>query len=242
MKYYIRLDDASENMNLTAWKRVAALLNEWEIKPLFGIIPFNQDPQLLSKYEKNPEFWSLVQSWLDRGWTPALHGYDHSYCSQCSGINPVNPRSEFAGVSLDLQKVKIREGMKVLKERAIVPQFFFAPGHTFDLNTLTALKDESDIRIISDTMANNVYKKYDFYFIPVQSGRPRRLPFKCTTICLHPNTMTDSAFLDLEAFLRKYHSKIGCFDEIKLTERKMSVYDTFLQKLYYFSRRLKSSR
>lgn len=236
MTYYIRLDDASENMNLDAWLNIEKLLDTWGIKPLFGIIPNNHDPNLIEKYESNPDFWNLVDTWIKKGWTPALHGYNHCYCSNCSGINPVNPRSEFAGVALDLQKSKIREGIKILRLHAIEPKIFFAPSHTYDLNTLTALKEESNIRIISDTMANDVYTKYGFHFIPIQSGRPRKLPFKRTTICLHPNTMTGKDFEALNAFLEKYHTKFGTFSEIKLNNKPASLLDKLMQKIYYFIR------
>ena len=95
----------------------------------------------------------------------------------------MNSRSEFTGVPLEIQKKKIRDGIEILHQHSINPKIFFAPSHTFDLNTLTALSEESEIRIISDTMANDIYMKYGFYFIPVQSGRPRKLSFKCTTTC-----------------------------------------------------------
>lgn len=75
----------------------------------------------------------------------------------------------------------IQHGVDVLKGHDIKPKVFFAPSHIFDENTLVALKEESDIRIISDTIANDVYFENDFYFIPKQSGRVRKLPFKVCT-------------------------------------------------------------
>ena len=111
----------------------------------------------------------------EKGWELALHGCYHKYTTKEGGINPVNQRSEFAGVPLDKQKEMIRHGVDVLKGHDIEPKVFFAPSHTFDENTLVALKEESDIRIISDTIANDVYFENNFYFIPQQSGRVRKL-------------------------------------------------------------------
>lgn len=94
----------------------------------------------------------------NKGWIIALHGYNHVYSTNEGGINPVNKRSEFAGISLEQQKKKIRSGVKIFRENGHDPQVFFAPSHTFDENTIKALKEESNIRIISDTIANRTYQ------------------------------------------------------------------------------------
>ena len=95
-----------------------------------------------------------MRTWQARGWCLALHGYDHVYLSGSGGLNPVNARSEFAGLPLEAQKEKISAGLALLREQGIEPRVFFAPSHTFDENTLTALKECSRIRHISDTVAN----------------------------------------------------------------------------------------
>ena len=78
-----------------------------------------------------------------------------------------------------------------MREHGIDPKVFFAPAHTFDNNTLIALKECSNIRIISDTIANDIYTKYGFTFVPQQAGRVRKQPFRTVTFCYHPNTMND---------------------------------------------------
>ena len=52
--YLIRLDDASEYMDLDKWSRMEELLDKYNIKPIFGIIPDNQDPKLV--YFESEEF------------------------------------------------------------------------------------------------------------------------------------------------------------------------------------------
>lgn len=125
MEYYIRLDDASDHMNIVAWARVEGLFDQFGIKPLVGIIPLNQDKVMTQKYKNDPSFWNKVQGWLEKGWTPALHGFNHRLTSKCGGINPVNPYSEFAGVPLKDQKAKIREGITILRSKSINPTIFF---------------------------------------------------------------------------------------------------------------------
>lgn len=234
--YILRLDDASEFMSLDKWDRMEKLLDKYGIKPIYGIIPANKDPNLLS-YGKVENFWQLMTRWEKKGWAPALHGFTHVFETNEGGINPVNFRSEYAGVKLEHQKYKIREGYKILKEHNIEPAIFFAPAHTFDKNTMVALKEESPIRIISDTIANDIYFRDNFYFIPQQSGQCRKLPFKTVTFCYHPNIMSDDDFQTLENFLRRY-AKLFCdINAIKLKKRNRGIADVLLEKIYFFRRK-----
>ena len=52
IRYIIRLDDASEIMNVSTWERIEELLDNYNIKPIVGIIPNNKDT-LLNKMFKN---------------------------------------------------------------------------------------------------------------------------------------------------------------------------------------------
>lgn len=234
--YILRLDDASEYMDIKKWKRMEELLDKHEIKPIFGIIPANEDTELL-KYGKVDDFWNLMTSWKGKGWTPALHGYTHVFETDDGGINPVNSRSEFAGVSLERQRQKIKEGYSTLKEHGILPTVFFAPAHTFDKNTLVALKEETHIRVISDTVANDVYFDDGFYFIPQQSGHCRKLPFKTTTFCYHPNIMSDKDFDVLDSFLKQYGNQFGELSALKMKKRHRGIFDQLLKKIYFIRRK-----
>jgi len=97
------------------------------------------------------------------------------------------------------------------------------------------LKEESDIRIISDTIANDVYFENNFYFIPQQSGRVRKLPFKVVTFCYHPNMMKDDDFDVLERFLKKNAESF----RISITvgkKRGRNLLDRALRELYFLRR------
>ena len=219
IQYLIRLDDACPTMNKKLWDRMENLLDLNGIKPLVGIIPHNEDPKQMIEPE-NYEFWSGVKRWEEKGWAIALHGYNHVYKSNdgLEGLNPLWMRSEFASVPLEDQRKKIREGMSIMHEHRITPKYFFAPSHTFDENTLKALREESDIRIISDTIGRWPYKKGEFWFIPQIAGHCVKMPFGgIYTFCFHPNTMSDVAYQNLELFLKKYNSQFICFDNIDLS-------------------------
>lgn len=235
--YVIRLDDASDYNNLSNWNRMEKILNSYSIKPIVGVIPNNQDPSMVKAYKKNNDFWKKVKQWQNSGWIIAMHGYNHVYITDDGGINPIQKRSEFAGVSLKKQEDKIKNGIEIFKSNGIIPDVFFAPSHTFDENTLLALKKNSDIRIISDTIANDIYFENDFYFLPQQSGRVRKLPFKFVTFCYHPNTMRDNDFDELENFIKENRNKFNSLDIKNLTKRNKNILDKFLSLLYFARRK-----
>lgn len=236
--YLIRLDDASDHMNTERWDRIERMLDENGVRPLVGVIPVNRDPMLL-EFAEDPGFWAKARAWQEKGWRIALHGYEHVYSSNCAGINPVHDRSEFAGHPLEIQQEKIREGVRLLKEKGLEPTAFFAPSHTFDENTLEALRLESGIRTISDTVANDIYCRRGFTFIPQQAGRVRELPFKVTTICLHPNFTTDPEFDEIEAFLKTHPGQFLDPNAIEPTTRKRSLLDRGYELAYFLKRKLR---
>ena len=238
-KYYMRLDDAAEKANHSNWGRMEALLDFYDICPIVGVIPHCQDEKM-NQFPTDGFFWDHVREWYNKGWIIAMHGYNHVYSSCKSGINPVNNKSEFAGLSLMEQQIKIREGYSIMLSQGIIPDIFFAPSHTFDENTLLALKKESFIRVISDTIAYDAYKQGDFVFIPQQTGMARNLPFKIVTMCYHPNNMTHKDFEILELFLKKHKNEFfgqRDFEYHKRTLRKNSILDKILKRIYFLGRR-----
>ncbi len=235
MAYYIRLDDACEKRNIEKWDRIEALFDKYGIKPLIGVIPHCEDP-MMNEYETDNRFWDRVHSWTEKGWTMALHGYSHKYTTTEGGLNPVNKLSEFAGVPLEVQKEKIKKGVEVFKSHGMEPQVFFSPAHTFDMNTLDALRTESDIRIISDTVADKPYSRWGFTFIPQQSGQVRKLPFNTVTFCYHPNEMNNNDFDVLENFLSSNKESFKPFPT-ETVKRKYSLIDKMLSFMYFVRRR-----
>ena len=189
----------------------------------------------MEQYEEDSFFWEHVEAWVKKGWAMAMHGYNHVYATKCGGINPVNFRSEFAGESLSVQKSKIANGVRIMRSHNLDPEVFFAPSHTFDENTLQALKEESNIRIISDTPANKPYNRYGMTFVPLQSGSVRNLPFDTITFCYHPNAMKEEDFDRLEEFLKVNSKKFISFP-MEYVTRKRSIVDILINKMYFARR------
>ncbi|MDX9917725.1 MAG: DUF2334 domain-containing protein [Gudongella sp.] len=237
--YLLRLDDASDFMDTIKWDRMEFLLNKYSVKPIVGIIPNNQDLNITIKYKRDKDFWKKARKWQAKGWTIALHGYTHVYITKCGGINPVNLQSEFAGVPLEVQKDKIKNALEVFEKQGLYPKIFSAPSHTFDLNTLEALRQISQIRVISDTVANDIYKNKGFHFIPQQCGRVRKLPIKLITFCYHPNEMEEVDFDRLELFINKERNKFVDYSNVAMKDRQYGLYDHLLRQLYFTGRKLR---
>lgn len=236
-RYILRLDDAAEKYDREKWQRIEELLDRYAIKPLVGIIPDCKDPAF-EKYESDSDFWNRVYKWAKKDWVLALHGCNHVYCTCAGGINPVNLRSEFAGLTLKEQKEKIEEGVRIVKSKGLQLKVFFAPSHTFDENTLTALRECSEIRLISDTIAYDVYTDGEFTYVPQQACEVRRLPLKTVTFCYHPDTMNDRQFIKLERFIASNSSKFISFP-LEQTSRKEGRLDRVFRRLYFLKRQCK---
>lgn len=241
-KYLIRLDDACPTMDREKWERIEKLFDKYGILPMVGVIPHNEDPKQLID-EADISFWNKIKKWEQKGWAIALHGYNHCYTSNLGkkGLNPMWDRSEFAGLPLSVQSKKVRDGVAIMRGHEINPRFFFAPSHTFDENTINALRDESDIRVISDTIATKPYRYKDFFFIPQISGQCRKIRLPgLFTFCLHPNTMDNTAFIKIESFLIKYSEFFTAFDSINLDNvGKKTIIDRLLYMGYFAMRKVR---
>lgn len=244
-KYLIRLDDACPTMDVKKWQRIENILDFYDVCPMVGVVPANEDPQL--KIDAlDDDFWTKVRTWKKKGWAIALHGYNHCLISDAGmeGLNPLWERSEFAGVPLDVQKDKISKGVSIFRDNGIEPEYFFAPAHTYDENTLIALREESRIRIISDTIATQPYRKGDFVFIPQLGGRCAEMKlFGAWTFCLHPSTMKEDDFFATERFLQAHKDEMVRFDELDLTKLKgKNLMSRLLSWVYFTRRRLKGTK
>lgn len=238
--YLIRLDDACPTMDAYKWRKMEEILDKYGILPLVGIIPNNQDQTLMIDVVDD-FFWEKAQGWQKKGWSIALHGFDHVYITKNGGINPVHNRSEFAGVPLQEQEQKIEKGFAIFKEKKIEAKWFFAPSHTFDTNTLKALANKTDIRKISDTMGRYPYKKEGFVFYPQQFGYFREINISgYWTFCFHPNTMGEIDFGAVDLFLKKHQDQFISFDAVGINiQKKKSLGERLLSFLYFQYRKLK---
>jgi len=226
------MDDACPTMNRKQWGQLEVLLNKYNIKPIVAVIPNNKDETLMVD-DADSGFWQKVKNWQKNGWHIALHGYEHLYVTENAGIVPINDRSEFAGLSYDTQREKIQKGISIFKQHDIDCNVWVAPSHSFDKNTIKALKEVTNIKVISDGIAFSPYVDHGMNWIPQQLWRPRKMPFGIWTICLHPETMTESQFNNLADFIESNHHQFICIDALKHNSRQKNFIERFFESLYW---------
>ena len=220
----IRLDDIAENMNWPLMERCEVLFDKYNIKPLLGVISNNQDPKLLS-YPKNESFWSQVRSWKDKKWEISMHGYTHVYDKETNKNDYFNygGQSEFFGHSYEEQFLRIRKSLDIFKKENIKIRSFFAPNHTYDLNTFSALKDNNILNII-DGYGLMPFKKNNLNFIPQLFYKEIALPFGIQSTQVHLNFWKEDDFLRFEKFIIKNNKKIISFEDALKKVNKNIIY------------------
>lgn len=213
-QYLIRLDDLCPNNNLEKWERFFDLFDLYDIKPVIAVIPDNQDPKLKACGSYNHNYWPMVRKLQAKNYVIGMHGFEHLYQSTDSGILKINSRSEFAGLPLPAQEAKINAAVSIFKRENVYTPLFVAPAHAFDHNTILALNNCSDIRIISDGLLKAPYIKFGFKWIPVQLSGATLKTSGTWTFNYHPETCRDEAFYKLKAFIEKHHKNFVSLNDL----------------------------
>lgn len=183
-EYLIRFDDVCPTMSWSIWNQIEPILIANDIRPIVAVVPDNRDSEL-QREPPDPKFWDRVRGWQERGWTIALHGYQHQYVTRSRGLVGLNQYSEFAGLDYDEQYRKLAAGLQILNAEHVYPQLWVAPAHTFDSQTLKALRTLA-ITDISDGFG--LYPHIDgdgTYWIPQQLGKFHYFPMGLWTVCVH---------------------------------------------------------
>ena len=228
-KYIMRFDDACPTMDTKRWQKIEDLCEKYNIKPIIAVIPDNKDPKQMKEAVDN-DFWGKVQNWQKKGYHIALHGYDHIYISEDSGLVPFNKKSEFAGLSYEVQSEKIKKGIDIFNKKGIKTNIWVAPSHTFDENTLKALREYTDINIVSDGIALFPFKREGFDWIPQQLWHFRKMPFGKWTACFHPNEMNNKEFVNLKSFIEE--NKDSFINIKKLKYKKICFINIIFEYIY----------
>lgn len=194
MKIAVRLDDITPDMDYEKFYRMKQLLDTYQIKPLIGVVPFNEDKNLM-RNPKREDFAEFLQGLIGEGYVAALHGYQHLYSSNKGGIFPLNHFSEYVGIPFEKQDEMIASGKKRLQEWGVETDIFMAPAHTFDGNTLKALK-KNGFRYVTDGFGKQPYKRKGLVFLPIaiKQSDCNKQSNNYTTIVFHTNTMEEQEF------------------------------------------------
>ncbi len=223
----IRLDDITTHMNWNYMDKCEKLFDKLNIKPVLGVIPNNKDPEFFN-YPKNSNFWQRVKSWQTKGWEISMHGFSHLYERQTNKKDLFNygGGSEFFGLTYEDQLKKISSGLKKFEENQINIRSFFAPNHTYDLNTLKAL-DNSGIKIVIDGYGLFPFFKSNLFFIPQLFYKEIMLPFGIQSTQIHINYWDEEYYRKFNDFLEKNSKNIINIDQI-LNLKKNNVFENFI--------------
>jgi predicted deacetylase len=211
-QYLLRFDDLCPTMDRAHWRRYAALIERFEIKPILAVVPDNRDPELM-RDEPDPEFWDAMRRLEANGACVGVHGYRHVCISEGRSLVPLHGRSEFAGVAKETQTEWIRAGLGILRAHSLNPRIWVAPRHGFDDCTLEVLRAEG-VELVSDGFAARPFEKSGLIWIPQQLWGPTKKRPGLWTICLHANTATDEEVTALNAFLSQYAAQFTSVDRV----------------------------
>jgi predicted deacetylase len=238
--YLARFDDLCPTMNWNVWREVEALLVRHDIKPILAVVPDNRDPNL-DILPPAADFWHRVRVWQSRGWTIALHGYQHRYVNNHSGLMGRNRYSEFAGLSEAEQEAKIASGLEIFAREKVKADAWVAPAHSFDGTTLKVLARHG-IRHISDGYALRPYRDEEGrVWAPQQIGRFRKMPPGVWTVCLHCNAWKSTCIQEFANDLQRFQGQFTTFERAieEGSFRRPSLADAAFSHSFRMARRLK---
>lgn len=244
MRYYlIRIDDVCETMDWEIFCDLLDKLRERNIKPLLGVVPYNCDKDLKIDSARG-DFWPFIKGLQDEGYPIALHGYKHIVNENNWGIVGSKKKSEFAGKTYREQYQMIHMSNDLLKKYGIITDIFFAPYHSYDYNTIRALKDNGFVTI-SDGFSIGPYIRGEMLFIPCMHAPFSRIsklfPTKYQTIALHPNEwrlQDKNEEIKLMRFIKKTKSKYLSFADINEIEGiHYSGIKRIIERVYVFINR-----
>jgi predicted deacetylase len=229
-------------MRRETWDALEALLDRVSVRPIVGVVPDNRDEKLRCS-PPDGGFWDCVRRWERKGWAIAMHGLHHRHHPIPHGARtlvPLHDKSEFVGLPAHVQRSLIRRSWSAFAAQGVRPALFMAPSHSFDGDTLAALRDETDIRIITDGLAVASYEAEGFVWLPQQLWRFRSMPFGLWTVCLHPNTMTAESIERFRGDLAAFRDRITAVADLELGRvRSRSVRDRAFSMAYQAALRVK---
>lgn len=217
MKIAVRMDDITPDMD---WERFLAfkeILDEHGIRPLIGVVPDNRDENL-HRAKAAGDFWEYIKELQEEGWCIALHGFQHIYTTKKGGLFPLNRFSEFAGIPYEKQKEMLEKGTGILARYGVQTDIFMAPGHSYDKNTIKALK-ALGYRRITDGFGKKPYEWQGMIFYPISFMMSRSLKKKkgMTTMVVHVNEVDEEG-------MERYRKLFRCH------EGDFVSYDTYFQE------------
>lgn len=213
MNISIRMDDITPDMDWARFLRFKELCDLYQVKPLIGVVPENQD-SMLHIDEARSDFWEYLLQLEKEGWIIAQHGCTHIYSTRKKGCFPLNAISEYAGKTYEEQLANLKKGKEILESHGVYTDIFMAPAHSYDKNTLKALKATGFTKL-TDGFGKQPYEWMGLTFYPISFKQSNSLKQEngYTTFVVHVNTMNDKDFERYEKLFAKQRDKLISYQE-----------------------------
>ena len=239
--YIFRLDDIAPNMNWDMMSKVKKLFNDYNVKPILGVIPKNEDEELKKYPLCKFDFWEKMRELRNEGWEIAMHGYEHLYSIKCKKIDylGLGGNSEFVGQPYEVQLKKLDQGLNILKQHNLDTKIFFAPNHTFDQNTINACRTLGFESFI-DGYGITPYYENQILFIPQLFYKLYSLSIGIQAFQIHINYFSNKDYLKLEKFVKKNKEKIISYPQVSNLARNTTL-DKFIRCFFKKTLQLKRS-
>ncbi len=197
-RYILRFDDICPTMNWAVWDEIEKHLRFHNVCPILAVIPDNQDPTLAIDPPR-ADFWEWLRRLQDSGYCIALHGHQHLYINQRSGLMRLTEQSEFVGLTRTEQERKLGQALAVFRKYGVNADAWVAPSHSFDQTTLKVLSDLG-IPVVSDGLCRWPYTdSLGLIWVPQQLWKFEPRPKGIWTVCQHHNEWTGA---DLKRFVQ----------------------------------------
>ena len=237
MKISIRMDDITPDMDWAKFLRFKELCDLYQVKPLIGVVPENQD-SMLRIDEARDDFWEYLLQLEKEGWVIAQHGCTHIYSTKKKGCFPLNAISEYAGKPYEEQLASLKKGKEILEKHGVYTDIFMAPAHSYDKNTLKALKEAGFCKV-TDGFGDRPYEWKGLTFYPISFKQSNSLKQErgYTTFVIHANTMNDKDFEHYEKLFAEYKDKLISYqDYLQISSKKRGVFGSVKEYLMAISK------
>lgn len=240
-QYLLRFDDICPTMNWGVWHEIETILCDMGVQPILAIVPDNQD-EVLRVSPPDAFFWERARSWQARGWTLAMHGWQHRFTTADGGMLGMNRFSEFAGLPRREQEHKLRCAQAVFEREGIESAMFIAPAHSFDAVTVAALKDLGVTYLCDGFGLLPHVDEFGMTWIPQQLWTFRRRLFGVWTICFHINRWSAKEVAWFRREIARYRGRVSSFTAVasRYGGRRKSILDSAAASAYRSASRLAS--
>lgn len=224
-----RMDDITPTMDWSKFNVFCEIFDRYDLCPLLSVIPDNRDEFLYIEHG-NDLFWERIRILKRKGYAIGQHGYQHVYCTSNSGMLGINKYSEFAGLTYEEQYEKIWRGKNILQKQCLDSNIWVAPAHSYDRNTLVALRN-NNFEVVSDGCALFPYVKMGLKFVPCQLAVPRFLmKMGVYTVDIHSNFASLDFLHKLEKFICNNRGICINYQEALAIEPYDCVFNSFVER------------